>query len=127
MTGFLENRNNSLSPQQRIEALLADDGVAKTLPKVIGSLALVEEFNPETGPTEAEVAVREGYDRDPPITFIYLADLMRSAIENDAAVDYLRRLLGKTSLPLQHARLRYETEPDAVKLFDHTYIDNLKS
>lgn len=122
MNELILDKNSRTRPtaHERIDAILADEDIFKALPRTIGKVVLMDKFDPEQEPTEAEVAIREGYNSNSSVTFIYLADLMRTAINKKAAEDYLRRLLNKTSLPLQHARLRYDIDPDTIELFEET-------
>lgn len=106
---------------EAVEAILADEAVAKSLPAVVGQITVKEQLHPNGEPgdelTETDVVLREGYNSVPGVALVFLLDLLRSAADQGASEEYLLNQLRRTGLKLHQARLRYPCDQETIELF----------
>lgn len=105
--GAGEGYPSAPSAREKIEMLLADEGITASLSEIVGLFTFKQVTDPEKWlPTE--VVLRQGYDSDSSVVLVVLRDLVNAAITSNADEDYLKNLFRLTGLKPEQARLRFD-------------------
>lgn len=113
----------SASYGEAIEAILADEDMAQSLPPVVGRIIIKEQLDPtrepDDGPIETDIVLRERFNSDPGVALVFLLDLLRSAASQGASEEFLTSQLRRTGLEPHKARLRFPYDQDSIELFEN--------